>query len=134
MFEVKTISDVPALKSLSFLGLIKKAIYSLYVAEKHINVEEKIIPYQDFEESFLTKDIELQKIDIYNIFTMKLSNIDDAEEIIDCICNFIYQDFNGNKVSINRLAIRTIEEYREAMKLMLNYVYVELVTKKLLQP
>ena len=131
MYKIKSINEVPVLKSLSFLGIIKKAIYTLWVAYNSTN-EDKL-SYDKFEEEFLNKDIELQKIDLYNSLCIKLSNVDDAIEMLDCFCEFIYQEIHGNKIQLTLASIEDMEIYQEIMKLVLNSLYKELISKKLIQ-
>lgn len=131
MYKVKSINEVPVLKSLAFLGIIKKGIYTLWIANNSIN-EEKL-RYEEFEELFLNKNIEEQKIDLYNALSIKLSNTDDAIEMLDCFCEFIYQEVFGNKTQLTFSSITDISVYKDIMKLVLNNLYVELNQKKLIQ-
>lgn len=131
MYKIKSINEAPVLKSLSFLGIIKKAIYTLWVAD-NTNNDDKL-SYVKFEEEFLNKDIELQKIDLYLCLCMKLSDVDDAIEILDCFCTFIYSETHGTKTSITLGSIEDIGTYKDIMRLVLNSLYKELTTKKLIQ-
>lgn len=131
MYKVKSINEVPVLKSLAFLGIIKKGIYALWVAHNSSNDEK--LKYEEFEELFLNKNIEEQKIDLYNILSIKLSNTDDAIEMLDCFCEFIYQEVFGNKTQLTISSITDLSIYKDIMKLVLNSLYVELNQKKLIQ-
>ena len=131
MYKVKSISEVPVLKSLALLGIIKKGIYTLWIANNSMN-EEKL-RYEEFEELFLNKNIEEQKIDLYNALSIKLSNADDAIEMLECFCEFIYQEIFDKKTQLTFSSISDISVYKDIMKLVLNDLYVELNRKKLIQ-
>lgn len=131
MYKVKSINEVPVLKSLAFLGIIKKGIYTLWIAYNSVNDEK--LKYEEFEELFLNKDIEEQKIDLYNALSIKLSNTDDAIEMLDCFCEFVYQEIFNNKTQLTFSSITDVSVYKDIMKLVLNNLYVELNQKKLIQ-
>ena len=132
MYKIKSINEVPVLKSLAFLGIIKKAMYTLWVVYNSVNDDK--INYIEFEELFLNKNIEEQKIELYNVLTMKLSNTDDATEILECVCSFVYQEILDKKTHINRISIDSIEVYNKIIILVMNNLYQELIQKKLIQP
>jgi hypothetical protein len=131
MYKIKSISEVPVLKSLAFLGIVKKGIYTLWVAYNSTKAEK--LSYSEFEEEFLNNDIELQKIDLYNCLSIRLSNNDDALEMLDCFCEFIYQEIHDIKTQLTLQSIEDVCVYKEIMNLVLNNIYKELVTKKLIQ-
>lgn len=129
--QIRDINTLPVLKSLPLLGLFKKAIYTLYIA--HNSIADDKIGFREFEIDFLNKDIELQKIELYQALTMRLSSIDECIEILDVITPFVFKLFDGKEISISSSTINTLEEYKEIMQLILNNSYEAIIRKKLIQ-
>ena len=126
--KVRSIGNVPVLKSLPLLGLVKKAMYTLYIA--HNSMSEERITFQEFELNFYNSDIEIQKKALYDSLTMRLTNVDDCIEVLEIITPFVYDEFDGKEVNKSIQTINSLEDYKDIMKLILNNVYEELIRKK----